>query len=69
MSLVRSKQSLDLIQTAYEGGEEAELVLTSYQLRKPQKDMIKGLAKQSAMHQAAVLRAIIDEWCQMKLSD
>lgn len=69
MSLVRSKQSLDLIRTAYEGNEEAELVLTSYQLRKPQKEMIKGLAKQSAMHQAAVLRAILDEWCQMKMSD
>lgn len=69
MSLVRSSQSLDLIRKAYEGSAEAELVLTSYQLRKPQKDMIKGLASRNAMHQAAILRAIIDEWCEMKLRE
>lgn len=69
MSFVRSEQSLDLIQKSYDGNEEAELVLTSYQLRRPQKEMIKGLAKRNASHQAVILRAIIDEWCEMKLRE
>jgi len=68
-NLVRSDQSLDLIEQAYKGVAESELVLTSYQLRQAQKNMLAELASRNAMSQAAVIRAIIDEWCEMKLRD
>ena len=66
MSLVRSAQSLDLVRHAYE--TNGELVKGLFQLRKGQKELIEGLAESSQVAQAAVVRTIIDEWCEMKLA-
>lgn len=65
MSLVRSARSLNLVKSAYEGN--GELVITSLQVRKGQKELLEGLAALNSMSQASVLRTIIDEWCEMKL--
>lgn len=66
MSIVRSAESLAIIKEAYEGN--GELQTTSIKVRKGQKEMIDKLASQSGESQASVLRAIIDEWCEMKLA-
>lgn len=65
MAIVRSTQALELIRDAYEKHDE-ELVLTSFKLRRAQKGMIEKLASWNAESQAAVIRAIIDEWSEMK---
>lgn len=66
MSLVRSSASLELVKKAYEGN--GDLVMTSLQVRKDQKLMLEGLARMNSSYQAAVLRTILDEWCEMKLA-
>lgn len=66
MSLVRSARSLELVKNAYEGN--GGLVITSLQVRQGQKEMLEGLAELNNSSQAAVLRNIIDEWCEMKLT-
>jgi hypothetical protein len=66
MSIVRSADSLAILRKAYEGN--GELQTTSIKVRKSQKEMIDELANQSGESQASVLRAIIDEWCEMKLA-
>lgn len=66
MGLVRSARSLELVRSAYES--DGELVRTLIQLRKGQKDLIESLSASSGNSQAAVLRAIIDEWCEQKLT-
>lgn len=66
MSLVRSAHSFKLIKDAYEGN--GDLVITSLQVRKGQKDLLEGLADLNSSSQAAVLRTIIDEWCESKIA-
>ena len=66
MAIVRSASALDAIRNAYEG--EGDLVLTSLQIRRGQKELLETLAKQGGESQASVLRAIIDEWCESKLA-
>lgn len=65
MSLVRSARSLELVKNAYEGN--GDLVITSLQVRRGQKELLEGLADLSNSSQAAVLRIIIDEWCESKI--
>lgn len=67
MSIVRSADSLNLIRAAYEGN--GELKLTSLHIRAGQKTMLEELARKSGESQAAVIRAILDEWCEHKLSE
>ena len=69
MGVVRSAQSLDVLRSTTEQQGAANLILTSFQLRKSQKSMIEDLAKRNGESQATVIRAIIDEWVDMKLRD
>lgn len=69
MGIVRSAQSLDLIRKSRNHNGDAELVLTSFQLRREQKEMIDALAKRTGEKQATIVRAIIDDWCEMKLRE
>jgi hypothetical protein len=69
MGVVRSARSLDLIRDARNQNGKAKLVLTSFQLRQSQKDLIESLAEQSGESQATIVRAIFDEWCEMKLRE
>lgn len=67
MSIVRSANSLTVIRKAYEGN--GDLKLTSLHIRAGQKDMLEELARRGGESQASVLRAILDEWCEMKLAE
>lgn len=67
MSIVRSADSLAIIKRAYEGN--GDLKLTSLHVRGGQKELLEELARRSGESQASVLRAIIDEWCEIKLAE
>lgn len=69
MAIIRSPGSRELVRETYEAEEGAELVLTSFQLRRAQKEMINQLADWNAISQAALIRTIIDEWCELNLRD
>ena len=66
MAVVRTPSAIAAIKKAYKSN--GKLVLTSLKVREGQKVLLESLAKQSGESQAAILRAIIDEWCEMKLS-
>lgn len=66
MALIRNAKALNLLKSS--NGIETSLVLTSFQLRKDQKELIEKLAEQNSERQATIIRAIIDEWREMKLS-
>ena len=66
MAVVRTPSAITAIKKAY--GSNGKLVLTSLKVREGQKVLLESLSKQSGESQAAILRAIIDEWCEMKLS-
>ena len=68
MAVVRSADARELVRETYEAND-AKLVLTSFQLRRPQKEMINKLAEWNAISQAALIRTIIDEWCEMNLRE
>ena len=68
MTLIRSPLSIDLIKEVYEAPEAGEnKVLVSYFLRPSQKRIIDDLAVQTGKPKAEVVRAIIDEWCELQL--
>jgi len=70
MALVRSEQSLKLIQDFYQNPEvSGKKQLISYFLRPSQKAIIDGLAEQTGKGKAEVMRDIIDEWCEIQLRD
>lgn len=67
--LVRSPQSLELIEKMYREpvGKSENMKLVSNFLRPSQKALIDGLAEQTGKGKAAVMREIIDEWCETQL--
>lgn len=70
MSLIRSKQSLDLVRNLYQNApRKQKKVLTSFFLQPNQKAIIDGLAEQTGKGKADVVRDIIDEWCELQLRD
>lgn len=72
MAVVRTARSLNQILDLVELGDvdgAATLVLTSTHLRNDQKRMIEELARRSGESQATILRAIIDEWIELRLRE
>ena len=65
-----SSQPAEIIRAAYNSRQDGQgqLVLTSFHLRKDQKDLVEALALWSGERQATVIRQILDEWCEMTLS-
>ncbi len=66
MSIVRSNESLAVIERGRKGGGGLKPI--SLHIRVGQKEMLEELARLTGESQAAVLRAIIDEWCESKLN-
>ena len=67
MKPASSPQSLRILKAAY--GEEIGTVSRNYHLRKEQDDMIGALAELNSESKVTVLRAIIDEWRELKLRE
>ena len=65
-----SSQPAEIIRAAYNSRQDGQgqLVLTSFHLRKDQKELVEALAAWSGERQATVIRQILDEWCEMTLS-
>lgn len=66
MSVVRSGASLAAVKEGREGS--GRLVLVSYHIRHSQREMLRRLAEDSGESQATILRAILDEWGEMKIA-
>ena len=62
-------QSLSIIQNAYGGDGGSKRVSRNYHLRKEQEVLIRDLAEHHGETKVTVLRAIIDEWRELKLRD
>ena len=70
MALIRSEQSLQLVEEIYRTPEkDAKKKLISYFLRPSQKELIDMLSEQTGKGKAQVMREIIDEWCEHQLKD
>lgn len=67
MKLSHTPQTLQIINEAYHNGAGGETVSRNFFIRKEQDDMLKALAEQSGETKVTVLRAVIDEWREMKL--
>ncbi len=67
MSVVKFK--IKMLRMAYSNGDGRTRVSRNFHLRKEQDDMIAQLAEENAETKVTVLRAIIDEWRIMKLSE
>ena len=52
----------DIIKEGQDTANGAGLILTSYKLEQRHHNLLKALAAFYGMSQAAILRAIIDEW-------
>lgn len=68
MSVIIDAHSLSLLKEAKDQ-PNGKLVLTSFQLRQSQKDLIDALARNASESQATVIRTIIDEWRELKLKE
>ena len=66
--LLRTRRSFEEVRKAYRS-EGDELTLTSIQIRAGQHELIKNLAHENHLSQAAVMRQIIDDWCGLNLDD
>ena len=70
MSVVRSARSLeDVLSNVEQDGNEPVLRLISYKIRNDQKQLIEELAKRNGETQATIVRAILDDWVELKLRD
>jgi len=69
MRLARVDSALPNIKDVLTDMGEENLVYLSSMVPSAQKELIVNLAKLNRSKQAAVLRAIIDEWCAMKLNE
>lgn len=66
MKPIKSPQSLTIIRKAYNGNGN-EKVSRNFHLRKEQDDMLDALADHYQETKVTVLKAIIDEWREMRL--
>lgn len=70
MPLVRSRQSLEKIKDQYRHGKRGHgnMEFRSYHLQPYHAAIIDMLAQDGGLSKANVVRQIIDEWCEMKIS-
>lgn len=64
-----SRQSLTILRQVYLNGGEAVNVSRNFHIRKDQDDMLAALSRYHGETKVTVLRAIIDEWREMKLRE
>lgn len=69
MDIVRNNAALlSAIKAAYDGYDpKTSMVTTSTMLRPEQYELVKTLSEANRLSQGDIFRAIIDEWCEMKL--
>lgn len=68
MALLRDGRTVDELRAAFEkGGTKKHL--RSYSLPEYQLEIIDLLVEDSGLSKAGVLRHIIDEWCEDKLTE
>lgn len=67
MSVVRSRDALDILTEAY-ASADGTTVPKRWDLRAEQVDMIRQLSERYSESQVSILRAIVDEWREMKLA-
>lgn len=69
MRVSHVESALQLVDDVLSDVGEENLVYLSAMVPPAHKDLIVGLAKLNRTKQAAILRSIIDEWCEMKRSE
>ena len=67
MRFSESPHSIQILRSSYMNGNGGETVSRNFYLRKEQDEMLARLAKQNGETKVTILRAIIDEWREMKL--
>lgn len=67
MKTMLSPQSLSILTDAYDHGGSTEKVSRNFHLRKEQDDMLAKLAEFHGETKVTILRAVIDEWRELKL--
>ena len=67
MALIRSGETLEKIKQAYRDGAAGK-ELRSYYMPAYQRQIIDILAEEAASSKGHVLRQIIDEWCEARLT-
>ncbi len=68
MNIIRSQQTLGLIQQSLKSNGDGNLQNVSFMLSPSQRGVIKQLARENRMSQGVILRIIVDEWMQSKLN-
>ena len=66
MNIIRSADSLRLIEEAVSGGVDENLINVSFMMSPKQKAVIEQLSKENRLSQGVVIRVILDEWMQSK---
>lgn len=69
MSIVRTNDALQILSDAYKGDIAGKTRAKLWHLREEQVRMIEQLADRYSESQITILRAIIDEWREMKLKE
>ena len=64
-----SPHSIQILRSAYSNGSGGKTVSRNFWLREEQDEMLAQLARQTGETKVTVLRAIIDEWREMKLEE
>lgn len=67
MKLSSTPQSLQIIRNSYHNGDGGITVSRNFHIRKEQDDMLGLLADHVGESKVTVLRAIIDEWRDMRM--
>lgn len=69
VKLYGSPHSLKILRKAYSNGTGRKRVSRNFHLRQEQDEMLAELARENAETKVTVLRAVIDEWRDMKLTE
>ena len=69
VKLSESPHSTKILRKAYSNGDGRKRISRNFWLRKEQDEMLASLAAEVSETKVTVLRAIIDEWRDMKLTE
>ena len=64
-----SPQSLSILRRTYHNGDRAKTISRNFWIREDQDELLEALSKYHGESKVTILRAIIDEWREMKLRD
>lgn len=69
MRIPDSPQSLKILRQTYTNGDEAKTISRNFWIKEEQDELLAALSKYHGETKVTILRAIIDEWREMKLRE